>query len=353
VMQWNYSMQREIAPSLVAMIAYVGSRGVHLPFADDSDVVLPTQTAAGYIWPNPIGSGTKINPNFGDIESTFYQANSFYNALEAQVTKRMSRGFQLQGSFTWGKSIDTNSESIDGAQFASSISSLSWWNQRLTRGLSDFNVGRTLAINGLWSVPSPKSITGPAHWLTEGWQLNGIVTAEDGSPFTATWGTDGDPQGLNSSDPWAFPDRLAGAGCNSLINPGNPNAYIKTQCLAVPTAPSLAFYTQNCDPTVGTAPQCFNLRGNAGRNIINAPGIADVDFSVFKNNYVPRISENFNVQFRAEVFNILNRVNLATPVVPDNTDIFDSTGAPTGVAGLLTSTTTSSREIQFAVKLIW
>jgi len=74
---------------------------------------------------------------------------------------------------------------------------------------------------------------------------------------------------------------------------------------------------------------------------------------VYKNNYVRRISENFNVQFRAEFFNILNRANFAVPVMPDNTDIFDSTGAPTGVAGLLTSTTTAAREIQFALKFIW
>jgi hypothetical protein len=74
---------------------------------------------------------------------------------------------------------------------------------------------------------------------------------------------------------------------------------------------------------------------------------------VFKNNYIKRISETFNVQFRAEFFNILNRANFAVPSLPNNTDIFDSTGAPTGVAGLLTSTTTDSRQIQFALKLIW
>jgi hypothetical protein len=74
---------------------------------------------------------------------------------------------------------------------------------------------------------------------------------------------------------------------------------------------------------------------------------------VFKNNPVKRISENFNVQFRAEFFNILNRANFTVPTSPDNTDIFDSTGATTGAAGLLTSTATTAREIQFALKLVW
>jgi hypothetical protein len=98
---------------------------------------------------------------------------------------------------------------------------------------------------------------------------------------------------------------------------------------------------------------CFNLRGNASRNSIVAPGIASLDFSVFKNNYIPSISERFNIQFRAEMFNIINHPNFGPPVTPDNTDIFDGTGAPTGVAGRLSRTTTTAREIQFAVKVIF
>jgi hypothetical protein len=209
-----------------------------------------------------------------------------------------------------------------------------------------------VVLSATWQVPALKSVSGPAAWVTSGWELGAIYKAADGVPFTATWGTDGDSQGLNSSDPWAFPNRLTGPGCQSLVNPGNPNNYIKTECFTVPTAPSQQFYDTNCDQSLAY-PQCANLRGNAGRNILIGPGLSDLDFSVFKNNHVRKISENFNVQFRAEFFNILNRANFAVPVTPDNTDIFDSTGAPTGVAGLLKSTTTTAREIQFAVKLLW
>ena len=83
------------------------------------------------------------------------------------------------------------------------------------------------------------------------------------------------------------------------------------------------------------------------------PETSDLDFSIFKNSYIKSISEDFNVQFRTEFFNILNRTNFAVPVTPNNTDIFYSNGEPTGVAGLLTSTTTIAREIQFALKLVW
>ena len=274
------------------------------------------------------------------------------------VSKRMSHGFQLQTSFTWGKSIDDSSSAGESDEFSNSIASLPWYDLKSIRGMSDFSVGRILVINGTWQVPSPKSFSGPAAWVTNGWQLGTIFKVSDGTPFTATFGTDGDPQGLNSSDPWAFPNRLTGPGCNSLVNPGNPNNYIKTQCFAIPTAPNMAFWTANCDPnppgTNGAPfPECFNLRGNAGRNILIGPGLTNLDLSVFKNNYIKRISENFNVQFRAEFFNILNRANFAVPGSPTNTDIFLSTGPPTGVAGLLTSTTTTSRQIQFALKVSW
>jgi hypothetical protein len=83
------------------------------------------------------------------------------------------------------------------------------------------------------------------------------------------------------------------------------------------------------------------------------PGITSLDFSVFKNNHIRRISENFNVQFRAEIFNILNHANFAPPTTPDNTDIFGSDGEGTGVAGLLSRTTTTAREVQFAIKIIF
>jgi hypothetical protein len=98
---------------------------------------------------------------------------------------------------------------------------------------------------------------------------------------------------------------------------------------------------------------CFNLRGNAGRNTLVGPGLTELDFSLFKNNYIKRISERFNVQFRAEIFNILNHANFAPPSTPVNTDIFDGTGASSPGAGVLTRTTTTAREIQFAVKVIF
>jgi hypothetical protein len=127
------------------------------------------------------------------------------------------------------------------------------------------------------------------------------------------------------------PDRLAGPGCQTLTNSGNPNHFIKTECLAVPVQ--------------------GNRWGNLGRNTLIGPGLSKLDFSVFKNNYVKRISESFNAQFRAEFFNILNHANFASPT--DNLTLFDQNSQPIPSAGLVTSTQTTSRQIQLALKLIW
>jgi outer membrane receptor protein involved in Fe transport len=385
VVQWNLNVQQQITPTLAALIAYVGSRGVHQPFrVDEANLVLPTKTPFGYLWPkvdvlgniysatcnqtDPNGADpaqcappNPVNTNFGSVRGLFYVGHSYYNALELQLAKRLSRGFQVQGTFTWGKSMDTSSASVAGDTFGNSISSLHYFDTRLSRGLSDFNVGRTLVVNGTWELPTPKSSNSLAQNALGGWQLGLIFTVSDGVPFTPTFGTGSDPLGSLSSDDWDFPNRLSGAGCNSLTNSGNATTYIKTNCFAVPTAPNQKFWNEFCDPAPPSlgAPlppgdlHCFNLRGNAGRNILIGPGLTELDFSVFKNNYIRRISENFNIQFRAEIFNILNHTNFAVPTTPDNTDIFDGTGAPTGVAGLLSKTTTSAREIQFAIKFIF
>jgi len=352
VAQWNLNVQYQLTSSLTSMVAYVGSRGIHQPYrVDDADMALPTRTSAGYLWdPN----ASRINDNYGSVRGMFYEGRSYYNALETQLVKRMSHGFQMQGTFTWGKSIDTSSATVAGDAFGNSISSLQFFfDPKLSRAPSDFNIGRTLVLNGTWEVPSPKSFTGPAHWVADGWQLGVIFTASDGVPFTPTWGTGDDPAGTQSADDWAFPNRLGGPGCKTLTNPGNPDKYIKTDCFAIPTAPNLAFWNANCIGGDATSLQCFNLRGNAGRNILIGPGITSLDFSVFKNNRIKRISETFNVQFRAEIFNILNHANFAPPTTPDNTDIFLSDGSRTGVEGLLSRTTTTAREIQFAIKVVF
>jgi hypothetical protein len=301
------------------------------------------------------------------MHGMFYQGRSYYNAFEAQLSKRMSRGFQLQGVFTWAKSMDTSSATVAGDAFQNSISSLDWFDVRLTRGPSDFNVGRTFVLSGTWEVPTPKSFSGPAQWLAGGWELGTILTVSDGVPFTPTWGQGNDTASTGSSDGFAYVSRVSGPGCGTGVNPGNPDNYIKTACFGIPTVPDPATFTslggaggcdtafgQNTDSTQPNYLRCANLRGNVGRNILIGPGLTDLDFSVFKNNYIKRISENFNVQFRAELFNLLNHPNFGPPTPGDfNADIFDGSGNANPIAGQLVRTSTPERQIQFAIKVVF
>ena len=329
VMQWNLSLQHQLGSTLTGTLTYVGNRGVHQPFrADDINIVLPTSlTSQGYLWPTPRGSGTQMNPNFGRIDNLSWTSNSLYDALEAELTKHMSQNWQLHASYTWGKAIDQGSASTIGDPFASSISSLYFFDPKLRRGLSDYNVAQNLVIDTTWTLPSFHSMPAVASAVLGSWELGGIYQARTGLPFTPVLG--GDALGLNSNDPWDFPDRLFGAGCGNPVNPQNASNYIKLQCFAFPNP--------------GTR------LGNNRRNSVIGPGLSDLDFTLFKNISVKRLSDSFNVQFRAELFNILNRANFLSPI--DNSALFDQSGNPVAFAGAIDSTSTTAREIQLGVKV--
>ena len=331
VMQWNATVSRDLTSAISLRVGYVGSRGVHQPFrVEDADIVLPTLTAQGYLWPSPVGSGTRLNLNSGRITANFWEGNSYYDALQVKVKSKVGRGGELGGSYTWGKTIDTSSGSLVGDEYLNSISSPLWFAQKLNRGLADFNVTHNVEINYTWEFSDLKSAHGALRWALSGWQVGGVFEASSGVPFTTGFG--GDTLGVKSIDPNIdVPNLVPGPGCASPINSGNPQHYVKTQCFSVPNP--------------------ITLRGNLGRNTLIGPGLINLDASVFKNNRIKRISDSFNIQFRAEFFNILNHTNFAPPL--DNRNIFDSNGNPIGNAGLITSTQTPSRQIQFALKVLW
>ncbi len=331
IMQWNLTLARELTQNISLRVGYVGSRGVHQPFrVEDADIVLPSLTPQGYLWPSPPGSGSRLNTNAGRITAAFWQGNSFYDALQVKVKAKIGSGGEIGGSYTWGKTIDTSSGSLVGDEYSNSISSPLWFNMQLNRGLADFNVAHNVEVNYTFELGTPKWAHGVKAWALGGWQVGGVFEASTGVPFTP--GFAGDALGVKSIDPNIdVPNLISDAGCGSLINSGNPSHYIKTRCFAVPNP--------------------ITLRGNLGRNTLIGPGLINLDSSLLKNNHIKRISDTFNVQFRAEFFNLLNHSNFAPPL--DNRNIFDSTGNPIGNAGLITSTQTPSRQIQFALKLIW
>jgi hypothetical protein len=361
VQQWTLNIQHEVLRNFTVTAAYVGSRGTHLPdHTDDINDMQPvSKTPEGYLWPTAVGSGARLFPSLGgQVSANTWSAESAYHGLELQGIKRLSHGFQLQGSYTFSKSIDTSSSGIAGDTFGNSVSSLPFFDPRLRRGLSDFDVRHVAVINAIWNVPGPGAWSGPAKWAASGWQLGEIFTITSGLPFTPTIA--GDPLGLQAADNYAFPDGMP--GCNPVNSNFKSNSlkYLNLGCFTRPAqTPDLAGL---CNPFIGSGtkanPQfpgtCANLLGNSGRNSVIGPGLKDFDFSLYKNNAIPRISETFNVQFRWEIFNIFNHANF-NPPPPAARQIFTAAGAQnTNTAGVLAGpTATSSRQMQFALKFIW
>jgi len=308
-------------------------------------MVLPTLTAQGLVWPNRSATGTaigtKVNESVGQINALVWQASTSYNALNVKVTRRMQHGFLAGLAYTWSKSLDTGSSSVIGGQFANSINGLPLQFQNLFRGRSDFDVAHTLIINYLWELPRLHSENGIARALTNGWQWGGILRAQSGLPFSVTIG--GDSLGMKSQNTFNLPDRLNTPECRNPVNPGNPDHYIKVECFVAPNPGSA-----RVPPT--EAPRL----GNAGRNSFTGPGLVNVDMSLNKSNYIRSISETFNVQFRVDVFNVLNHPNFRPPTGAAG-QVFNASYVPnsSAVVGRLTSTSTTSRQIQLAVKFIW
>lgn len=328
VMQWNLNVEVQTSKSSSILLAYVGSRGIHQPFrADDTNLVLPSKTGRDVAWPTPIGSGTKINPNVGRIDGLMWRGDSYYDALQVQAHANWGSRLQLQGSYTWGKSIDTGSATIAGDQFANSISSLPWYDMRLGRGRSDFDLAQSFSAHFTYQFPSPSA--GSRAWYLKGWRLAGTYQASTGPPFTPVIA--GDPLGTKSSDPYDVPNRLDLPGCDNPTNPGNPGSYLRVRCFGFPSP--------------------VNILGNLGRNSIVGPGLSSLDISIFKENQVNLFSELFNLQLRVEIFNILNHPNFAPPL--DHRALFDATGNLINGAGQIDTTTTSSRQMQLGLKISW
>jgi len=328
VEEWNLNVQRQLAGGIVATAGYVGQHGLHQPLrTSDANIVLPTETTQGLLWPAPRGSGARLNPNVGAINALAWASSNTYQAMDLCLGWE-HKGLRLGAAYTFSRSIDNSSSSIAVTNFNNSALGSFIFDPAAARGLSDFDVRQNMVVNSTWMLPNSRLATGLARWVANGWQIGEILTDQTGLPFTPVIG--GDPLGLNNSSTFDYPDRLNLPGCNSPVNPGNASHYIKTACFV--------------------APQPATLLGNSGRNIAIGPGLNDLDLSLFKNNYIH--NEKLNVQFRVELFNALNHANFSVPS-RTSAQLFNQTFAPVSTAGLLTSTSTTSRQIQVALKIIW
>jgi hypothetical protein len=380
VEEWNLNVQRQLTSSLSLTLGYVGSHGVHnLTRGDDGNMPLGVNTPAGLQFPcgpvaagpdcnpgnNLAGANAQVNQTLGTIRYIYWATDSSYHALEANLDKKMAHGLQFQVAYTYGKSIDDSSSTIAGDTFEQGLNSLFWFAPKSLRGSSDYQVLHTVSVNTLWAIPTPKSWTGIAHTALGGWQMGGIVTYNSGIPTTAIIG--GDPMGLNNggADQFGIPNLISGCDpINHNFARNSSPTYINANCYVAPNIPAsvAASLPYPCANFAG-APlltngnvYCANLLGDAGRNSITGPHLVNVDFSMVKNTPIKRISETFNVQFRAEIFNIFNHSNFLPPEPVSSSagaQVLDTDGAITKNTGAIDSLATQPRDVQFALKVIW
>ena len=351
-MNWNLNLQRALSASTSLTVGYVGSHTVHQPFSvNDANMQLPTLVSGRYLWPS--SGSTRQDTSVGAINATWWDDGATYESLRAQLKRNLTKGWQAQASYTYSKCIDAGTTGSVPDPFATSISSLIYFDKAARRGRCDFDVTQTFVANTVYHVPGPnKKANEILKAVFGGWEANGILSATTGSPTSATIG--GDPLGQGSSDTYSQPDLIRTGPCaGNPVNPGNVKNYFKLQCFTVPIAPP-ALLAQCTPSATGVPGSCMNLLGNAGRNSIIGPGLLDMDASLFKNFYFPRISEDLRLQFRAEFFNIINHSNFQVPNFSDgNQTIYNQDGTPSGRAGVIDGTSIDNRQVQFGAKIVW
>ncbi len=330
VIQYNLNVQRQLFRDTVFTVGYVGSRGVNLPRPTDINSrqrqILPDGRA---FFP---ADAPRVNPNFRSINLRDFGGNSHYNSLQLSLRKQFSHGLQFQASYTLAKSIDDAPPILRDIENAPGIL-YDYRNRRLDRSLSPFDIRHNLVLNYVYDLPlgPGKSLGGRAIGfagkLLEGWQLNGIITIASGNPFTVTNGFDRSRIGTIGPFRADRPNLRPGASNNPKI--GSPDRWFDSSAFELQPAGFL---------------------GDLGRNTLIGPGLASFDFALFKTT---SIGERAQVQFRAEFFNIFNRANFATPEAPNRVIFTDPRGIPSAAAGRLTNTVTSSRQVQFGLKLIF
>jgi hypothetical protein len=345
--QWSFTVERELTSNLMLQVAYVGSQSYHTPLSENANTAPPQvcadpqgcisggTTTAGAAVPAaqrvrvPQGTtymppGTRPNPYVGNGVTWFDQGTSSYHSLNVSLLKRASHGLTFKANYTYSKVIDLNSAILAPSGGNEPPDVFSPYNLFLNRGPASYSLNHQFNANFSYQLPFGSGQhfgSGATGWMNQligGWQWNGIITAQGGFPFTPLAGSNTSGTGdANQSDVPDWNPNLKGP-----VIVGTPDQWFD------PGAFQLA--------RQGTF-------GNVSRGSLRGPHLVDFDTSFFKRF---RISERWNLQFRAEAFNIFNHSNFAVP----NEVVFTGTSISSS-AGQVTYTSTSSRQLQLALKL--
>ena len=324
VLQWSLRIEQEIAPRTSLTVGFVGSHSYHQILSEDMNEPVPTYEADGAAF-YPTGA-TNANPSLANSTSWVSQGVGLYNSLVVDVRRSFANGFQFRGNYTYSKNLD------DGSAWNTSVSGNTPafvefpLNPKLDWGPAATDVRHAGSFNGSYDLPFGSTrhflnhASRPVTWVVSDWTVSGIVTTQTGFPFT--------PQlGYNPT------------GNGDTRNPVRPNWNPNFNGKLYPRTPHQYF-----NPAA-FLPPATGTYGNVSRDSLTGPGLTEVDFSARRNT---RLTERLGLQFRAEFFNILNHTNFLTP----NEVVY--TSATSGIspsAGVITATSSTSRQIQFGAKL--
>jgi hypothetical protein len=326
VLSWTLRVEQEISPRTSITVGYVGSHSYHQILSEDMNEPVPQVLADGTVF---YPSGAKnANPALANSTSWVSQGVGLYNALEVDVRRSFGNGLQFRGNYTYAKNLD------DGSAWNTSVSGNTPafvefpLNPKLDWGPAATDVRHLASVNASYELPfGPhrhflNHASAPVNVVTSGWTASAIVTAQSGFPFSPQLGYNptGNGDTRNPVRPNWNPDFSGSLYPRTAKEYFNPEAFLP--------------------PATGTY-------GNVSRDALTGPGLSELDFSATKNSH---FTERVGLQFRAEFFNILNHTNFLTP----NEVVYTSaTSGISPTAGVVTATSTTSRQIQFGAKLLF
>jgi hypothetical protein len=316
IQAWNLSLDHTIWNTLFSA-AYVGNTSRHLSNLEFPNAAVPGTGAI---------TSRRRWPDSGLVFYQNYNGNANYDGLQLKVQRNFTKGFMLLAGYTWSKTIDDTGGTFVGEGGRGFVVQ-DPLNRRGDRGLAAQDIRHRFVVSYVYQLPFGKGRPflnqgGVADVILGGWQLNGVTTYQSGSPILV----DQACNRANSDSGDARPDVVG----NPKLDSGRPSGQLVNEFF------NTAAFVNYCPGPNGP----FSW-GNAGRNIVIGPGVADWDFGLYKEFRLG--SEQRKLQFRSEFFNILNHPIFAQPGATAGTPQF----------GVISGTAFDSREIQFALKLYY
>lgn len=329
VESWSLKIEQQISSNTSLSVGYIGSHGYHTLLSVDANLPTPTVCPAS---PCPAGypNGATYYPANSPLQNSavwntthwFSEGISSYNGLEVDVNRRFGKSLQFRGVYTYSKALDDGDNMNTSVATNSPAFVANPLDPKADYGRASFDIRHTAVLNATYDLPFARGKGGLLKHLVADWQISGIETLQSGLPFTPQLSynpsNDGDTRNpVRPSINANFNGKLILGGPHQYFD---PNAFIQ--------------------PLPGTY-------GNAGRNILQGPRLYETDLSLAKKF---AFSERVGLQFRAEFFNLFNHTNFNTP----NPVVYAAaTGGPSPTAGVVTSTATTSRQVQLGLKLLW